>query len=503
MPAPTSGRIIKTRKGKKGTPHHKNHRWESFTTKISKLSSLDPIRRVRRYDLDAEDLSTTISYFKAGLDKWQELNISEGFRAFSQDVLPLCDSLPQILHFEDAIMAILVTYIEKRDLEYLEPLLESVTNFAHDLGLRFEKHYSKALEMITSIAGTLQDVEAIEWSFSCLAFMFKYLAKLLVPDLRPTYDLMAPLLGKTRQQPHIARFAAEAMSYLIKKAGAPAHREKALPLIVIHAKLDLQSVKDSQNFGLYYHGLMTLFAEAAKGNRLNVHTSGPAILQALFLAFDAEDLGSKEISLWSNVICGVLTSIIHHTSSETFGDVFDAVLNQATTAAVSFGESKTEHDLHRLLLSSRMIGLIAGVRMGSRVNDWPALLRSLTSILQAISRNAVDLIRPDQNLELWNCLLLSVAIALQYAPMEAVIPFISPFMVTLTKDPLAKWFLVFCSYFSQADPARFRNVVFKYFQKYVFPVTILRNVLMVTKDLSLLIGLTPTMGTLYVFCYRN
>ena len=468
MPVTTSGRIIKSRKGKKGTPHHRNHRWESFTTKISKLNSLDPIRKVRRHDLDSEDLSTNTSYFKAGLEKWQELNISEGFNAFSREVLPLCDSLPQILHFEDKILGTLVTYIEKREKEYLEPLLELITNFAHDLGSRFEKHYAKALELVTLTAGSSQDVEVIEWSFSCLAFMFKYLSKLLVPDLRPTYDLIAPLLGKTHQQPHIARFAAEAMSFLIKKAGAPARREKALPLIIRHAKIDLESMSDSRQFGLYYHGLMTLFAEAMKGNGLNVHTSGPAILQALFLGLAAEDLIRIEASPWSNVICGVLTSIIHHTSLETFGDVFDVVLNQANAAVISFAEAKNESDLRRLFLSSRTIGIVAGVRMGSRVSDWPALLKILSTILQAVSKNAAFAIKDDHEVDLWNSLLLSVSITLQYSPMEAIIPFISPYMDSLTKDPLAKWFLVFCSYLSQADSERFRSIALKYFQKSVF-----------------------------------
>lgn len=393
--------------------------------------------------------------------------MSEGFAAFSQEVLPLCDSLPQILHFEDKIMETLVAYIEKRERESIEPLLDLMTDFAHDLGSRFEKHYSKVLGLVTSIAGTPQDVEVIEWSFSCLAFMFKYLSKLLVPDLRPTYDLMAPLLGKTRQQTHIARFAAEAMSFLIKKAGAPAHREKALPLIIQHAKVDLQSMSNSEQFGLYYHGLMTLFAEAMKGNGLSVHTSGPAILQALFLGLDVDHLASKETSPWSNVICGVLTSIIHHTSSETFKDVLDVVIDWSNAAVESFVESKDEHDLRRMLLSSRTIGIVAGVRMGGRVSDWPALLKSLSSILQAVSKYAAVVIKYDQILDLWNSLILSVSIALQYAPMEAVIPFISLFMDLLTKEPFAKWFLVFCSYFSQADPERFRSITLTYFQKFV------------------------------------
>jgi U3 small nucleolar RNA-associated protein 20 len=467
MPVASSGRIVKTRKIKKGTPHQKNHRWESFTAKISKLSSLDPIRRVRRHDIDAEDLSTNTSYLKAGLEKWQELNLSDGFITFSNEIAPMCDSLPEILHFEDKIAEILFAYIDRRERVSLEPLLELMTDFAHDLGTRFEKHYAKALELVTSIAGTSQDVEVIEWSFTCLTFMFKYLSKLLVPDLRPTYDLISPLLGKHRQKPHIARFAAEAMSFLVKKAGAPAHREKALPLIVIHAKKDLQSISDTKQFGLYFHGLMTLFAEAMKGNGLSVHTSGPAIFRSLFLALDAEDFDSKDSSSWMSLIGGVLTSIIHHTSSDTFKEIFEVVLERSNAVVDSFTELKNDLELRRLLLSARTLGIAAGVRKGTRISDWPALLKSMSCILRAISTNASTVLKHDQDSDLWNSLILSVSITLQYAPMDAMVPFISTFMDSLTKDPLAKWFLTFCSYISEAEPERFRSIVLAYFQRYV------------------------------------
>ena len=391
--------------------------------------------------------------------------MSGNFIEFSHEVLPLCDSLPQIIHFEDKIMELMVTYIGKKERESLEPLLELMTDFAHDLGSRFEKHYAKALDMVTSIAGTPQDVEVIEWSFTCLAFMFKYLSRLLVPDLRPTYDLMAPLLGKHRQQNHIARFAAEAMSFLIKKAGAPANREKALPLIIQHAKSDLQSVVDTRQFGLYYHGLMTMFAEAMKGNGLSVHTSGPAILQALIQSLNGDDLQSAKENPWIEVICGVLTSIVHHTSSDTFKDIIEVVIGEGNAAVASFTDSATAQNLQRVLLSARTIGLAAGVRKGTRISDWPALLQMQHEILQAVSKNAAAVAKLDQDLILWQSLILSVSITIQYSLMDALIPFISKYMDALAKEPLAKWFLAFCWYLSHTEPERFRSVALQPFQR--------------------------------------
>ena len=125
-------------------------------------------------------------------------------------------------------MGLLVQYISLHEKEALEPLLDLLTAFAHDLGTRFEKHYAKSLELLIGIAGKARDVEVIEWTFGALAFLFKYLSKLLVPNLIPTYDVVCGLLGKQRHPPHIARFAAEALSFLVKKAGAPSM--KRIPL---------------------------------------------------------------------------------------------------------------------------------------------------------------------------------------------------------------------------------------------------------------------------------
>jgi U3 small nucleolar RNA-associated protein 20 len=467
--APSAGRIVKSSKKKGGTSHHKNHRWESFTTKISKLNSLDPLRRVR-HDLDTEDLATTTSYFKNGLEKWQELNLSGPFIKFAHEVTPLCDSLPQILHFEDRIMDLLAAHLQMRERESIEPLLQLLTDFSHDLGTRFEKHYARALELVISIARTFHDVEVIEWSFACLAFMFKYLSKLLVLDLRPTYDLMAPLLGKERQQPHIARFAAEAMSFLIKKAAAPAVREKALDTITQHAKSDLLKSHGSRQYGLYFHGIMTMFAEAMKGSRLSIHSSGNTIIRSMFSQYDGGEFLDVQESPWADVICGVLTSLIHHSSSETFKDVIATVLGQAADAVDSFEIDETKQNFRRLMLSAKTIGILAGVRKGSRVSDWPALLSGLSRILNVLSKGAETVANCGNDTEFSYAVVLSTSITLHYAPMDTLIPFISHYMAALSTDSLSRYFLTFCSYFAEVNVERFQSFVLPYFQRYGVPL---------------------------------
>ncbi|KAF4983763.1 hypothetical protein FZEAL_886, partial [Fusarium zealandicum] len=463
MPSNSSGRITKARKNKNFTPHQKNHRWESFTTKISKFSSLQPLRKVRRHDLDTEDLSTTTSYFQTGLQKWGELNVSKPFSAFKTRVYPLCESLPQLLHFEQRIMDHLADFISGQDKEALEPLLDLLTAFSHDLGVRFEKHYGRSLDLMVAIAAKPQDVEVIEWTFGALAFLFKYLSKLLVPDLRPTYKVMAPLLGKSRHPPHIARFAAEALSFLVKKAAAPSHGEAALKRLVECARDDLISIKDDRQFILYKDGLMTMFAEAIKGTEYTIHSTGPAIFAALVNAIPEEERTLAEETIWTDVVCGVLTSVIHHSNFDTFGE-FAQGIHQSVQENME--RALPEDQQWQLVPLVRIYGTLAGVRKGSRLSDWTPLIHNLVAMLSSVTKTAPE-VPKDVESVVWKSVIVNIAIIWHHAPIDALIPRIVSLVQSLSREPLMKWFIPFCSYFCELDARRFGSLFRNDFQKFI------------------------------------
>ncbi|KAK3300766.1 armadillo-type protein [Chaetomium fimeti] len=453
MPSTTSGRIVKTSRGSKKTPHQKNHRWESFSTKISKLHSLDPLRKVRRHDLDAEDLDATTSYLRNGLDKWAELNISRPYMAFKRQINPLTESLAQILYHEDRIMDLLAEYIAKHEKESLEPLLDLVTAFAHDLGVRFEKHYPRALALIVNLAGKIHDVEVIEWTFAALAFLFKYLSRLLVPDLRPTYDAVAPLMGKARNPGHIARFAAEAMSFLVKKASAPSHKDKALPLLVEHVRGDLDGMAGQKQFELYSQGIMTMFAEAIKGVGDGIHSTGPEIFAALQRHVPEKELELPEQAVWTGVCCGVLTSIIHHTNVDTFRAIETRIVEEASTGP-------------RAALFIQVLGTMVGVRKGTRIHDWATVVKTLGQLLVSFStrKEQVEAMDPSQ---VWQRIIVNTAVVWGRAPIDALLPALSTFNGIMTKEPLMRWYILFCSYFADLNSERFRGLFMKDFQKFI------------------------------------
>ncbi|KAG8674617.1 U3 snoRNP protein [Fusarium poae] len=460
MPANSSGRITKARKNKNSTPHQKNHRWESFTTKISKFNSLQPLRKVRRHDLDNEDLSTSTSYFQTGLQKWGELNVSKPFSAFKTKVWPLCESLPQLLHFEQRIMDLLADFIAGQDKEALEPLLDLLTAFSHDLGVRFEKHYGRSLDLIVAIAAKPQDADVIEWTFGALAFLFKYLSKLLVPDLRPTFKVMAPLLGKSRHPPHIARFAAEALSFLVKKAAAPSQRETALKRLVECARDDLLGIKDDRQFILYKDGLMNMFAEAIKGTDNVIHSTAPAIFAALVDAIPEEERTLVEDTTWTDVVCGVLTSVTHHATAETFGD-FAGGVHEAIRANME--RTAPANRQWQVVPLIRIYGTMAGVRKGYRISDWSPLIKNFVELLSSVTEAAPQ----DASSTVWRFVMASTAIVWHHAPIDALIPYINPLIQSLTREPFMKWFIPFCSYFCELDAQRFGSLFRNDFQRFI------------------------------------
>lgn len=466
MPSASSGRILKARRGDKKTPHQKNHRWESFTSKIAKLHSLDPLRKVRRHDLDAEDLSAATSYLRNGIDRWGELNLSKTFTACKRQITPLTDTLPQILHHQDRIMDLLADHIARHEKEAIEPLLDLLTAFAHDLGIRFERHFPRALALIVGVAqsSASRDAEAVEWTFAALAFLFKYLARLLAPDLRSTYDAVKPLLGREKVPGHVARFAAEAMSFLVKKAAAPSQREgNALGKFVEHVRTDLMDVVETRVFGLYSQGIMNMFAESLKSAGNTVHSTAPDTTRALTRAIPNEELLEEGKSIWTDVVCGVLTSVVHHATPETFGPIEKTVIEE-TLAGID--DTRTKEMPWRMSVYVRLFGIVAGVRRGQRLQNWPELVKALSRALDTLSKGRDQVAQLPVSL-VWQNVIVNVAIVWSLAPMDALIPSISDLMGTLTREPLMRYYIPFCAYFADLNGERFRSVFQKHFQRFI------------------------------------
>lgn len=447
----TTGRIGKPLgRVKRGAVSTKKYRFESFNQRIAKLK-IDPIRRARRVELETIDVAPAASYMQTGLDNWKDLNLSENFSNFLREAQPLCQSLPQILHYQQDIKLILVKYIEKHDPLSLEPLLDLLGRFAHDLGVRFESHFSETVTLITCLASKHSDVQVIEWSFTCLAWLFKYLSRLLVPDLRSLYQIMAPLLGREQQKVHTTRFAAEAMSFLLRKAALLYHKnQKPLKLIISCIFDDLLSVVGlNQSFDLYQYGIMTLLHESMKGIDRQLNSSAVSIYRCLLECILEQNVPQSMIS--QNVLVGITTAIIHHTEASTFAPILD-IISESTQNQIGVPTDAS------CAVHGKLIFVVTTVRMASRIHDWQSILAAL-ELLIGKCHGCDDAII----MQIFN----AAAAVLQSAPLELVIPKIRIIMEPIASDQHSDKFLVFCNFFCELGRERFHELILPYFSKFV------------------------------------
>lgn len=434
---------------KGGTASSKKHTFESFAQRIAKLK-IEPVRRGRSTIIDDAELDATFSYFKDALNEWRDINLADVFTTFARRVAPLCDSLPQVLHHDERIFELLVQHIEKGDKNSEEPLLRLMASFAHDLGVRFEKHFERAVQTVAQLAATHSDVEVIEWSFTCLAWLFKYLSRLLVPDLRPVFDLMTPLLGKARQKLFVMRFAAESISFLVRKAGAAYHRDQApLRTIVKHISDQLKISQGTAQDVDFQQGLMTLFADSIKGLQRGLHSSAVAIMQELLLqTYDGVEEDSLSPPL-EPVLLGVVTSVIHHSDAEHFQPLLEVIIGAVNTNA---------SDKKFVGLSSRLLFVACGVRKGSRIALWPSVLEAISALVRSVES------APDEETSSTQELLETLAVVYQYCPIDAAIPH-TQILEKLGKGPLERFFLSFCSTFASMGAERFNTLILSYFKR--------------------------------------
>lgn len=435
---------------KKGTATTKSHRFEPFSQRVVKLK-IDPIHRVRRNDLGDEDTHNTASYFRSSLEHWMELNLSENFAQFSQRVSPLCESLPQVLYHENRIMGLLEEYISKKDELSMESLLSLLSQFSRDLGSRFEKHFASAVTLVASVAATHSSIEVIEWSFTCLAWIFKFLSRLLVPDLRQLLSIMTPYLGKERQKYFVTRFAAESMSFLLRKAALTYYRNKqpltkALKFLVE----DLAQLADSHQAATYQEGLMGMLADSIKGVKGGLYSNGADILDCLMVTVSAQRDASRKLGL--EVVGGVLINVIHNTSAETFTPLLDVICKHIDADA-------TDPSSELVDINIRLIFLCVATRKGSRIQEWKKVHQALLTLLQHVESNKTS--RPETVQQL----LASVVVGIQTSPIDELMPYMRRIMDTVSDKSYSDFFLPFCSLFSASTNERFQSVVFQYFQR--------------------------------------
>uniref|UniRef100_A0A3Q2Q9V5 UTP20 small subunit processome component n=1 Tax=Fundulus heteroclitus TaxID=8078 RepID=A0A3Q2Q9V5_FUNHE len=237
---------------KSKSSYHKSENTYRFLTFAERLGNvnIDVIHRIDRTGSYAEEVET---YFSEGLTKWRDLNLTEHF-TFLKEVANKSQSFNMLVFHQASIVESLKTHLAVKNSLAYQPLL-LVVQLARDLQTDFYPHFPDFFLLLTSLLDT-KDTEVLEWVFTCLSYLYKYLWRLMVKDMTNIY-LYSTLLAHKKE--HIRNFAAESFSFLMRKV-------PDLDALLNHMFSDLEQHPDK------VEGAGQLLFEMCKGVRKMFHS---------------------------------------------------------------------------------------------------------------------------------------------------------------------------------------------------------------------------------------
>ncbi|KAJ2083725.1 U3 snoRNP protein [Coemansia sp. RSA 988] len=341
------------------------YRFKSFKQRADEIE-INVSRRIVR-DFDEPDEHG--SYFSDSLRKWGELNCTNDFSEFLRRVRKYQRSLAQVLYHKDEIICAIEEYLSMDHVLVVEAILDLATSLARDLQEEVLPYYERLVRRIMPLIKS--DVaEVVEAACDALAYLFKYLAKSLVEDLRPTFNLVSPMLGVERQKTNVRRFMAESMSFLIRKIrGDPLQR---FVEHVIHALLECPPNRSDD----FRDGIGLLFFECMRNVESQLHSRAPAIMTALLRElYKEEPVGGRLEDNNVYLLVALVTKLcLHYTKRESSQGLWSVLFAEYDAQTHALREKQTE----RAFPFTCLLGLLKTAtitRKGSRVADYKALFQ--------------------------------------------------------------------------------------------------------------------------------
>ena len=434
---------------KGGTASTRKHRFESFNERLAKVK-IAPLHTNRQRPFIDENCGQNFSHFKDTLDRWKDTNASANFTALAWGVAKQSETLPQVLHHQGGIFDTLNKHLQQCDALSAEPLLELLSSLAHDLGVHFKPHLLTAIETLKSLSTGHVQIEVIEWSFNCMAWLFKYLSRLLLSNPVPIFQALSPLLGNATRKHYVIRFAAESLSYLLTKAAMRSSKDpEPLNKIISFLCDDLRISNSDGASDSYQEGLMTLFAESLKGVNNGLHSCAVNLYRTLLQKAVETDADGQ--SRFFHVFEGTTIGIVHHTTSQTAKPIFDVIL---TDLSISDHENTHTRLCERL---ARLLLLVVGTRKGTRVADWARVLDTLLILLKQDEEDSTTI----------TLICQAASVVIQYAPRDTLLLFSQEIMHQLQSERLRHCFLEVCIAVNELSSERFQELLLPTLQRFV------------------------------------
>lgn len=139
-----------------------------------------------------------------------------------------------------------------------------VTSMAKDLRQDFYAYFPQFLTALIQLLNT-KESEQVEWTFYCLAHLFKILKPFLKKDLSIVYNEILPLLNRRRHPEYVTNYAAECFSYVARDIR---DKDKFLAMLLSGLKKHVHGTTDCGR----------LLYEVVKGANQGMHSCAEGFL---------------------------------------------------------------------------------------------------------------------------------------------------------------------------------------------------------------------------------
>ncbi|KYQ90452.1 HEAT repeat-containing protein [Tieghemostelium lacteum] len=187
-------------------------RYQTFAEKISKID-INIFSKVGDVIIELEDEND--SYFNQTIQVWRELNVTEHYGGFCNHIRKYHNSIAEVLLHKEKIVEILLIHLSKPNSMALKPLLSVLAALFRDLRSEIYGSFYKILKVLMDLLKQTLKPDSIEELFTSICYMLKFLEKQIIPEFFKFYQIYSQLFLQKRQ--YIRRFAAESMSFIMRK----------------------------------------------------------------------------------------------------------------------------------------------------------------------------------------------------------------------------------------------------------------------------------------------
>uniref|UniRef100_A0A6I8STV5 UTP20 small subunit processome component n=1 Tax=Xenopus tropicalis TaxID=8364 RepID=A0A6I8STV5_XENTR len=338
------------------------YKFQTFSERLANVN-IDIIHRIDRTESHSEVVET---YFFEALQKWKELNLTENYVTFYKEVSSKCQSFNLLVYHQNDIVQSLKTHLQVKNSLAYQPLLDLVVQLARDLQIDFYPHFQEFFLAVSSILET-KDTDLLEWAFTCLSYLYKYLWRMMVKDMPAIYSLYSTLLA--HQKPHIRNFAAESFAFLMRKV-------PDLNELLNFMFLDLKEHPQKAQ------GLGQLLFEMCKGVRNMFHSSALKAIKLILQKLGPVTETEEELpwSLVGETLKHFVESATHYINTEHFNPLITNIQETLLALSKKIGSNPSEcSDQIERLLQAYSVLLAHG--HGSKVPKPETDCQTLTEMM--------------------------------------------------------------------------------------------------------------------------